>query len=153
MTPELHDKILGILARHNNMSIATLRPDGFPQVTTVSYANDGLKVYFGCGSDSQKAHNLGRDPRVSAAIDEDHANWNEIEGISLAGTAARVTDPAEFDRIGRLFRTKFPQMEAFGPGDDTFDLTLFRVSPSVISVLDYTKGFGHTELVHIVAQS
>lgn len=153
MTPELHTRILGILARHNNMSIATLRPDGFPQVTTVGYANDGLKIYFGCGAGSQKAQNLRRDPRISAAIDEDHADWNEIEGISLGGTAARVTDPVELDKVGKLFRAKFPQMEAFGPGDDTFDLTLFRVTPSVISVLDYTRGFGHTELVRIVAQS
>jgi general stress protein 26 len=153
VTPQLHDKILGILARHNNMSIATLRPDGFPQVTTVGYANDGLKIYFGCGARSQKAQNLRRDPRVSAAIDEDHANWNEIDGISLAGTAALVTDPVELDKVGKLFRAKFPQMAAFGPEDDSFNLTLFRVNPSVISVLDYTKGFGHTDLVRIVAQS
>jgi hypothetical protein len=27
------------------------------------------------------------------------------------------------------------------------DIRIFRVMPEVISVLDYTKGFGHTELV------
>ncbi len=27
------------------------------------------------------------------------------------------------------------------------DVAVFRVEPEVISVLDYTKGFGHTDLV------
>ena len=75
--PELHRKILDILARHNNVTIATLRPDGYRQATTVGYASDGLTVYFGCAPQSQQAQNSARDPRVSAAIDEDHQNWNE----------------------------------------------------------------------------
>jgi hypothetical protein len=101
--PELSAKILEILARHNNMTIATLRPDGFPQATTVGFANDGMHIYFGCGPNSQKARNLARDPRVSAAIDEDHADWNDIDGISLAGTAERVTDHAELEKLGACF--------------------------------------------------
>ena len=28
-------------------------------------------------------------------------------------------------------------------------MDLYRVTPSVISVLDYTKGFGHTDLVRV----
>jgi hypothetical protein len=31
------------------------------------------------------------------------------------------------------------------PGPD--DVRIFRVIPTVISVLDYSKGFGHTDLV------
>jgi len=27
------------------------------------------------------------------------------------------------------------------------EIRLFRVTPTIISVLDYTKGFGHTDLV------
>lgn len=148
MPPELSAKILEILARHNNMTIATLRPDGFPQATTVGFANDGMHIYFGCGPNSQKARNLARDPRVSAAIDEDHADWNDIDGISLAGTAERVTDHAELEKVGGLFLAKFPQLGAFS-GQDPFDMVLFRITPSVISVLDYAKGFGHRDLVTV----
>ena len=64
-------KILELLDQHRNMTIATLRPDGWPQATTVGYANDGLTLYFLCGLDSQKARNLARDDRVSLAIDDD----------------------------------------------------------------------------------
>jgi hypothetical protein len=36
-----------------------------------------------------------------------------------------------------------PPMPMPGPEDGA----VFRVEPEVISVLDYTKGFGHTDLV------
>lgn len=147
VSPELREKILDILARHENMTIATLRPDGFPQATTVGYASDGLTIYFGCGAQSQKAKNLARDPRVSAAIDKDHDYWMEIEGLSLAGTAHRVNDAAELARVAQLFHAKFPQLAEFST--DPFDMVLFRVTPTVISVLDYSKGFGHTDLVTV----
>lgn len=146
VSPHLRDKIFGILARHANMTIATVRPDGFPQATTVGYANDGMTIYFGCGIGSQKAQNLARDPRCSATIDKDHDNWLEIEGLSLGATAARVTDPAELARVAALFAAKFPQLAALSD-DDRANTAIFRVQPSVISVLDYTKGFGHTDFV------
>ena len=146
MTPELRGKILSILARHNNMTVATMRPDGYPQVTTVGYANDGMTIYFGCGAGAQKVRNIAHDPRVSAAIDEDHENWNEIEGISFAGKAERVTDPTEIARVASLFLAKFPQIAAFST-DDRASTVIYRIEPHVISVLDYSKDFGHHELV------
>src|SRR5687767_15935738 len=46
---QTRNKILKLLDEHRNMTIATLRPDGWPQATTVGYANDGLTLYFLCG--------------------------------------------------------------------------------------------------------
>ena len=96
-------KILKLLDEHRNMTIATLRPDGWPQATTVGYASDGLTLYFLCGPDSQKARNLARDDRVSLAIDDDTEPVMEITGLSMAAHACRVVDPAAPERSqGRL---------------------------------------------------
>jgi pyridoxine/pyridoxamine 5'-phosphate oxidase len=141
-------KILDLLEHHNNMTIATNRADGYPQATTVGYANDGLTIFFGCGTQSQKAHNLARDSRVSAAIDHDYEDWNQIAGLSLAGTAAPVSDIDELTKVGTLFVAKFPQIAGFGP-EAMAGMTIYRLTPSVISVLDYTKGFGHSDLVTV----
>lgn len=146
MTPEMRTKILDLLARHNNMTIATIRPDGYPQATTVGYANDGLDIYFGCAEHSQKAINLALNNKVSIAIDRDYENWNEIQGLSLAGTASRVTDGNEIKKAGALFFAKFPQTADFSM-EELLGTVIFRVTPSVVSVLDYTKGFGHSDLV------
>ncbi|WP_271570923.1 pyridoxamine 5'-phosphate oxidase family protein [Bradyrhizobium sp. CCBAU 11386] len=91
----IRQKIQTLLDQHRTMRIATLRPDGWPQVTTVGYANEGFTIYFLCGIDSQKAQNLSRDDRVSLAIDDDPAQVMEITGLSMA---ARVANP---DRSGR----------------------------------------------------
>jgi general stress protein 26 len=148
MAPALREKILDLLTRHNNMTIATIRPDGYPQATTVGYVNDGLDIYFGCSAQSQKAQNLALDSKVSIAIDRDYENWDQIQGLSLAGTAARITDAHEIEKAGALLLEKFPQAADFGP-EMREAMAVFRVTPSVISVLDYTKGFGHSDLVTV----
>jgi len=53
------------------MTVAANRPDGWPQATTVGYVNEGMTLYFRCGSQSQKAQNLARDDRISLTIDHD----------------------------------------------------------------------------------
>lgn len=46
MDEAIRGKILALLDEHRIMTIATLRPDGWPQATTVGYGNDGLTLYF-----------------------------------------------------------------------------------------------------------
>jgi nitroimidazol reductase NimA-like FMN-containing flavoprotein (pyridoxamine 5'-phosphate oxidase superfamily) len=130
------------------MTIATLRPDGWPQATTVGYANDGLTLYFLCGPDSQKAANLARDDRVSLTIDHDTPQVMEITGLSMAAHAQAVADSAEGEKALRMLMLKYPQQASLPlPMPSPADVRIFRVTPTVISVLDYTRGFGHTDLV------
>lgn len=149
MDEAIRNKILGLLDRHRIMTIATLRPDGWPQATTVGYANEGLTLYFLCGPDSQKAANLARDDRVSLTIDHDTPQVMEIAGLSMAARAQLVTDPAEAEKALRLLMLKYPQQQDAIPlpMPTPADVRIFRVTPTVISVLDYSKGFGHTDLV------
>ncbi|WP_457090130.1 pyridoxamine 5'-phosphate oxidase family protein [Microvirga sp. P5_D2] len=147
MDARLRDEILSILDRASDMTLATIRQDGYPQATTVSYANDGLDIYFGCSEDSQKARNISRNGKVSLTINLPYANWGEIRGISAGGHADRLTDPSEIERAGQLLLRKYPQgiaEYASGPG---VGVAFFKVVPTVISVLDYRKGFGHRDLV------
>lgn len=147
MDEEIKTKILGLLDQHRIMTIATLRPDGWPQATTVGFANEGLTLYFLCGSDSQKAANLARDDRVSLTIDHDTPQVMEITGLSMAARAHAVTDPTEAEKIMGLLMLRYPQQAVSLPMPNPVDVRIFRVTPEVISVLDYSKGFGHTNLV------
>jgi nitroimidazol reductase NimA-like FMN-containing flavoprotein (pyridoxamine 5'-phosphate oxidase superfamily) len=148
MEEEIRRKIQSLLDQHRIMTIATLRPDGWPQATTVGYVNEGLTLHFLCGLDSQKAKNLALDDRVSLTIDHDTSDLMTITGLSMAGHAQAVTDRAEAEKVLRMLPKKYPDSAPLPmsmPGPD--DIRLFRVTPTVISVLDYTKGFGHTDLV------
>lgn len=147
MDEEIKKKILTLLDQHRIMTVATLRQDGWPQATTVGYGNDGLTLYFLCSPDSQKAANLARDDRISLTIDHDTPQVMEITGLSMAARARAVVDPAEAEKAMRLLMQKYPQQSVPLPIPSPADVRIFRVTPSVISVLDYTKGFAHTDLV------
>jgi hypothetical protein len=146
----MNQKILSLLDGHRIMTIATLRPDGWPQATTVGYVNEGLTLWFLCGLESQKANNLAHDNRVSITIDHDTPDIMSITGLSMAARAYRVTDRAEAKKVIGMLPLKYPdapaaitQMKMPEPEE----VALFRVVPEIISVLDYTKGFAHTDLV------
>jgi hypothetical protein len=44
VNPALIEGIIAILNTANEMTIAIVREDGYPQATTASYVNDGLAV-------------------------------------------------------------------------------------------------------------
>ena len=148
MNEQMRRKILKVLDEHRIMTLATLRPDGWPQATTVGYANEGLTLYFICGLDSQKTRNLARDSRVSLTIDDDTPQVMEITGLSMAARAERVTDTEEGAKVLGMLMRRYPEQKSVpGPMPSAKDVAVFRVTPMVISVLDYAKGFGHTDLV------
>ncbi len=140
--------ITQLLDSHRIMSLATVRPDGWPQATTVGYVNEGLSIYFLCGLDSQKAHNLAGDDRVSLTINDDPEDIMQITGLSLSGHAATVANPTEAARLIAMMPPRYPNSPPLQMPMPTPDqIHIFCVTPSFISVLDYRKGFAHTELV------
>jgi nitroimidazol reductase NimA-like FMN-containing flavoprotein (pyridoxamine 5'-phosphate oxidase superfamily) len=150
MDAKLQSKVVELLRQHRIMTIATLRPDGWPQATTVGYVSEGLTLWFLCGLQSQKARNLALDNRVSITVDHDTSDIMAITGLSMAARAHPVRDRSEARRVLGLLASAYvesstinPPMPMPGPEDGA----VFRVEPEVISVLDYTKGFGHTDLV------
>jgi PPOX class probable F420-dependent enzyme len=112
MDKAIRQKILTLLDQHRLMTLATLRPDGWPQATTVGYANDGLTLYFLCAPESQKAANLARDERVSLTIDHDTPQVMDIRGLSMAARATVVDDPAEGEQALRLLMRKYPPQDS-----------------------------------------
>jgi len=148
MDPGLKQEILSILDDASDMTIATVREDGYPQATTVSYVNNGLNIYFGCAANSQKAKNIARDSKVSLTVNLPYTSWNDIRGLSIGGRAERITNPQEVAQASQLMFERFPQIARYAPAE-LEDIVLFHVTPEVISVLDYRKGFGHSDLVNL----
>jgi len=150
MDATMKRKIVSLLDSHRVMTIATQRPDGWPQATTVGYVNDGMTLWFLCGLESQKARNIAQDNRVSITVDHDTPDIMAITGLSMAARAYRVTDSAEAQKVLAQLPLKYadakPQATPM-PMPKPEEVALFRVVPELISVLDYTQGFGHTDLV------
>ncbi len=151
MTPQQKADILEILDGAKDLTVATVREDGYPQATTVSFVHDGLKIYFGCDPNSQKARNIERSDKVSLTADLPYKEWNEIRGVSVGGRARFVTDAKERQHVFELMLARFPQIADYIKESDADEVGVVCVEPEVISLLDYRKGFGHTEEIRVAA--
>ncbi|HVK94154.1 MAG TPA: pyridoxamine 5'-phosphate oxidase family protein [Noviherbaspirillum sp.] len=139
--------ILDIIDHGKDLTIATIRPDGYPQATTVSYANDGMTIYVGMGKDSQKANNIRHNNKVSLTINADYQDWNHIKGISMGATAEILDDLEQVKHAADCMVKRFPQLLQWTGYEARDEVAFLKIQPQVVSVLDYQKGFGHTELV------
>ncbi|HXF87145.1 MAG TPA: pyridoxamine 5'-phosphate oxidase family protein [Xanthobacteraceae bacterium] len=148
MKQQFKRQIVELLNAHRIMTIATNRPDGWPQATVVGYANDGLIIYCLVARDSQKFANISRDPRVSIAIANDYPQPLQIKGLSLAGRAVEASDPGEIDHVMAILLRRYPEYKVM-PRPNPAAVPMLRITPEIVSILDYSKGFGHTDLVRV----
>jgi len=137
--------ILDLLDENRTMSVATVRPDGWPQVTIVGYAHDDLTLYFEVARTSQKRANIEREPRVSIALG--HHTSNRLRGLSMAANAAEVTDVGELGRLADLMTRRYPGQVMFSPRESA--LAVMRATPVVISIIDLPTGPGEPRLVAV----
>lgn len=147
MDQSFKDFVLQVIDGAADLTLATLRPDGYPQATTVSYAHDGLNLYVGIGSRSQKAENIRHNNKVSLTINLPYKDWREIKGLSMSALAEIVQDRTAIDTAKACLLKRFPQITEWGDAAIASDMAFLKITPQVISILDYSKGFGHTELV------
>lgn len=147
MNKKQKDFVLDILSTHRTMSLATIRDDGFPQANTVSYANDGLTLYFATSSVYSKVKNIQTCDKVSLTIDRDYMDWTKIKGLSMGAIAEILADPKDIEiAMGCLFQ-KFPALKEMPEPEDPH--AIVKITPKIISILDYSVEFGYTELFEV----
>jgi general stress protein 26 len=152
----LRKTILGMVARQSEITLATVRADGWPQANVVDIWNLGLMLYFQSYEASSKVQNIERDSRVSLTLTPSFKGFGEMQGITMAARAEKVTDKAEIGDLYHQFLTRLPHMKQFaeyeedtaypGPG-----MAVYRLKPEMGCVLDFTKGYGHWDYVQFRA--
>ena len=148
MKHEFKRQIIDLLDEHRIMTLASNRPDGWPQATVVGYANDGLIIYCFIARDSQKFANVTHDPRVSLAIAKDYPQPLQIKGLSMAAKVVVVEDEGEREHAGSILLRRYPEYKVMPPPDPGA-VAMLRITPEIVSLLDYSKGFGHSDLVRV----
>jgi hypothetical protein len=84
---------------------------------------------------------------VSLTIDHDAPQVMEITGLSMAARATGARSGRGRESPSHVAAEVSGAGQPAGPDPTADQVRIFRVTPTVISVLDYTKGFGHTDLV------
>jgi PPOX class probable F420-dependent enzyme len=107
--------------------LATISPDGTPQVTCVYVGWDGDEIVAGHLADHLKLRNIRRDPRVTLSIESDvpfegFSPYLVIKGI------ARVQEGGAVDVLREITKGQFPP-----PGGNYPAGFVTRISPLKIS--------------------
>lgn len=144
--PPIHshavETVVSLLTSERLMAIGVNRPDGWPQVTTVGYINEGLNLYFVTARDSQKLANLEADSRISLSIHTEAAVKGAV-GVSMSGHAREVIDPTEIERINRLIFQRWPTVSVYCPASHS--VAVLRVRPELICAIRAVDGRSRSE--------
>lgn len=103
MADLIPDKYRDLFSKRAFASLATLMPDGRPQVTPVWCDLEGDLVVFNSAKGRQKDKNVRRDPRVSMAIiDPD----NPYRFLEIRGRVVEITEEgadAQIDKLAKKY--------------------------------------------------
>jgi nitroimidazol reductase NimA-like FMN-containing flavoprotein (pyridoxamine 5'-phosphate oxidase superfamily) len=146
---ELKSKIIEIIDENEVMTVATLRPDGWPQATIVGYVRDDLTLYFAVARASQKFQNIQREPRISIALG--HHAPDRLRGLSMAAHAVEVTDLDEIKRLNDIMRRRYAGQTRLSPRKAS--TAVLRAQPIVMSIIDLAEGPGEPELARVEGRS
>jgi nitroimidazol reductase NimA-like FMN-containing flavoprotein (pyridoxamine 5'-phosphate oxidase superfamily) len=144
----MKEKAIAILDANRLMAISTVRPDGWPQCTMVGYANEDILLYFVISRESQKFANITEDDRVSLVVGRDFHDPRTIEALSIAARASEVRDPKQRQRALALLLERHPGLKGLEPPHPEHSAVM-RAYPEIITILDYSKGFGHADVLTV----
>ncbi|HJU76339.1 MAG TPA: pyridoxamine 5'-phosphate oxidase family protein, partial [Sphingomicrobium sp.] len=130
------EQAIAILDAHRTMTIATVRPDGWPQATIVGYVNKGLSLYFLVYRESQKFLNISKDKRVAITVGHEPVQLRDVRAVFAGCTVSEVTDLAQRSSAWMLLAERHPQLTDLAP-PGTEDVATMVAECKYVSVLDY----------------
>jgi len=102
------DKLLALIADNSLGVLATIKRDGRPQLSNVTYHVDtrALTIEVSITEPRAKTRNLRRDPRASLVVSsEDGWSYAVAEGDAVLSPPAAAPDDATVESLVALYRT------------------------------------------------
>ena len=117
MPTQLPDGVKKLFHEPNFANLATLMPDGSPQVSVVWVELNGDQIIVNTQEGRVKPANVRRDPRVAISI---YDQANPYASASIRGRVVKITHEGAEESIHRLAR-KYTGQERYQylqPGDE-----------------------------------
>jgi PPOX class probable F420-dependent enzyme len=131
MPSQVPDAFLDLFHKKSFAHLATLMPDGRPQVTPVWCDFDGTHVLINSAQGRRKDKNMRRDPRVALSIQDPE---NPYRYLALRGRVVSVSEDgadAHIDRLAKRYMgvEKYPLRK---PGEAR---VIYRIFPEAVSTM------------------
>ncbi|MGH9731466.1 MAG: PPOX class F420-dependent oxidoreductase [Candidatus Acidiferrales bacterium] len=131
MAKNIPETYADLFTKPSFANLATLMPDGSPQVTPVWVDFDGSHVLFNSALGRVKDKNIRRDPRVSLAIQD---SGNPYRYVEIRGRVVEITQKGADEHINKLSQKYLgkPVYPFRQPGEVR---VLYRIEPQHVSVM------------------
>ena len=103
MADVLSEKARALIARPVLASLATLNPDGSPQITPLWVDLDGDDVVFNTAQGRKKARNLERDSRVAVTVIDPDDQYNVVAFQGTVSDVATAGADAHIDALAKKY--------------------------------------------------
>jgi hypothetical protein len=146
--PPLPPQVEAYLASHRVMTLATTGPAG-PWAAAVFYVHRGPALYFLSSPGSRHGLALAQDARCAATIQEQYADWAQIQGIQLEGRVVEVQGEEQF-QARQHYGEKFPSVGALSAAPAELaaawaKVRWYRLQAARLCFIDNSRGFGHRD--------
>lgn len=125
MSQAIPEKYRDLFSKRAFASLATLMPDGRPQVTPVWVDLDGDHIIFNSARGRQKDKNVRRDPRVSLAIVDPENPYRYME---IRGRVVEITEHGADASIDKLAK-KYLGVDKYPYGQPNEVRVLYKIQP------------------------
>ena len=130
------------LLDHNVLCLATSFNDK-PWVSPVFYTVHSGQLIFLSAPHTRHCKNIKSNSAVSASVQDDYENWEDIKGIQLSGVATLVTDT---EPVIAAYSNKFPVTGNDAPPQiaralDKIDW--YAITIDTLYFIDNSQGLGH----------
>lgn len=125
MSQEIPEKYRDLFTKKAFASLATLMPDGRPQVTPVWCDVEGGLVIINTAKGRQKDRNLRRDPRVALSIvDPD----NPYRYLELRGRVVEIAEQGAAEHIDKMAK-KYLGVDKYPYKNPDEVRVMFKIQP------------------------
>jgi PPOX class probable F420-dependent enzyme len=131
MPSQIPDAFLDLFHKKSFAHLATLMPDGRPQVTPVWCDFDGTHVLINSAKGRRKDKNMRRDSRVALSIQDPENPYRYLEVRGRVVSVSEEGADAHIDRLAKRYMgvERYPHRK---PGEVR---VIYRILPEVTSTM------------------
>jgi PPOX class probable F420-dependent enzyme len=137
---QLNELAKRLIDGKNLASVATLMPDGSPQVAPVWVDREGDTIVINAPTKRQRYYNLKRDPRVALCV---YDAENTYANVMIRGRATEITKEGAWEHADKL-SMKYIGMKY--PHSPKISRVIIRITPEHVTT--WALKIDHEEIQH-----
>ena len=131
MAVKISEGVRKLFEAPNFANLATVMPDGSPQVTPVWVDFDGTHILVNTAEGRQKPRNVRHDPRVAVSI---FNLQNPYSYASVRGRVVEITSEGADEHIDRMAK-KYMGVDTYPYRNPSERRIIFKIEPEHVSTM------------------